>query len=71
MNRRRQTLAESPRLRRGSANGLLLHRGEFRLFRSITAPKLIRIGHGAVGSRLLMFWQVQLVGWGLFLAPST
>ena len=55
--------AESPRLRR-LGKWPLLHRGEFRL--SVQSPaKLIDRPQG-LWRKLPMFWQVQLVGWGLF-----
>src|SRR5258708_10858142 len=64
MNRPRcQTLAESPRLRR-PGKWPLLAGGEFRL--SVQSPaKLIDRPQG-LWRKLPMFWQVQLVGWGVF-----
>jgi hypothetical protein len=57
------TGGERARLRR-LGKWTLLHRGEFRL--SVQSPaKLIDRPQG-LWRRLPMFWQVQLVGWGLF-----
>jgi two-component system LytT family sensor kinase len=64
MNRRRcQTRAESPRLRR-LGKWHLLYGGEFRL--SVQSPAKLIDRPQVLWRKLSMFWQVQLVGWGLF-----
>src|SRR5258708_31153742 len=64
MNRPRcQTLAESPRLRR-PGKWPLLAGGEFRL--SVQSPAKLIDRPQVLWRKLPIFWQVQLVGWGLF-----
>src|SRR5260370_38530745 len=58
-----QTLADSPRLRR-LGKWPLLPGGEFRL--SVQSPAKLIDRPQVLWRKLPIFWQVQLVGWGLF-----